>query len=280
MIAPVVLVLGTAQDGGVPHAGCACDTCRAARAGAAGTPRRLVASIAIVGHTGRALVVDATPDLPAQIAALGRVLGRPVPGLDGLLLTHAHTGHILGLGCLGREVMDVRGLPLWASASMARYLTENRPWSHLVERGSVDLCVVRPEEPFPFDGLRVTPFLSPHRAEDTDTLGIEIEGPRYRLLYVPDADAFPPRLAARIRQADVALVDGTFYDAGELAGRAIEEIPHPFAAESVRTLAGARGPVFFTHLNHTNRLLDPDPARRPSLPDGFEVLARGERFAL
>jgi len=159
---------------------------------------------------------------------------------------------------------------------MAEFLEGNRPWAWLTTRGQVSLRRLEVGEPFVFDELTVTPFFSPHRAEDTDTVGIEVEGPRRRLVYLPDADRFPDDVVARIQGADVSFVDGTFHDADELPGRDLSEIPHPFVTESVTRLAGARGTVFFTHLNHSNRLLDPDPACCPSLPPGFDVLAEGQ----
>lgn len=273
-----VLVLGTAQDGGVPHAGCACETCAAAREDPA--LRRCVASIGVVGESGRTLVVDATPDFPEQVATLAAATGRERIVPDGLLLTHAHVGHYLGLAFLGREAMDALGLPTYVSERMAAFLRSNRPWSWLTARGHVDLRIVAPEKTFAFDGVQVTPFPSPHRAEDTDTLGVEVRGPTHRLLYLPDADRFGPELVERIREADVALVDGTFWDHGELVGRDFAEIPHPFVKESIEALAGARGEVFFTHLNHSNPLLGPDPSRHPVLPPPFGVLADGMEFPL
>ena len=273
-----VLVLGTAQDGGVPHAGCSCSTCLAAHQD--DTRRRRVASIAVVGETGRVLVVDATPDLRSQLHRLALATGRDQLAPDALLITHAHVGHYLGLAFLGREAMNVDGTPLWATASMADFLRSNRPWSWLVERGQVELQLLEPGTACSFDGVRFTPFLSPHRGEDTDTVGLEIEGPTRRLLYLPDADTFPADLVQRIAGADVALVDGTFHDPSELPGRDLGEIPHPFVAESVSALSGACGEVWFTHLNHSNALIRPDADERPELPEGFGVLEDGAAFAL
>jgi pyrroloquinoline quinone biosynthesis protein B len=139
---------------------------------------------------------------------------------------------------------------------------------------------VRPGEPIEFDGVRVDAFLTPHRGEDTDTLGLEFRGPRRRLVYVSDADYLSDPLAETIREADVALVDGTFYGPGELPHRDMSRVRHPFVSESVRRLAGARGDVRFIHLNHSNPLLDPDPARVPALPAGFSVAREGDRFDL
>lgn len=273
-----VQVLGIAQDGGVPQAGCHCATCAAVLEGRA---RRLhVAALAVRGQTGRVLLVDATPDLPRQVGALPPRHDPDAWVLDALALTHAHMGHYLGLAHLGREAMHARNLPVHATPAMAAFLRANRPWSHLVERRQIDLVPLELGRSFPFDGAQVVPFPSPHRSEDTDTVGFEIRGAARRLVYVPDADRFDAALVARIRDADVSLVDGTFYDPAELPGRDLSTIPHPFVAESVRVLAGARGPVHFTHLNHSNALLHPDPARRPALPEGFAVAEEGAVYDL
>lgn len=273
-----VHVLGTAQDGGLPHAGCACVSCTAARL----TPalRRRVASIGIEGMTGRTLLVDATPDLIEQMAALARAAGgeRLLP--DALALTHAHIGHYLGLAYLGREAMDTKGLPVHCTQKMAAFLQGNRPWSHLVERGEVQLQMVRPGEPLAFDGLTLNAFLSPHRAEDTDTLGFEVKGPAKTLVYVSDADVLPPTLVERADEADFALIDGTFFSRDELPHRDILQVRHPFVKDTIEVLAKAKGEIWFTHLNHTNPLLHPDPSRRPRLPARFGVAHEGQVFAL
>lgn len=275
---PRAIVLGTAQDGGLPHAGCACGACTQARREPARVRR--VASLGVVGRTGRTLLVDATPDFPAQAAALAAAAGREQPVPDALLLTHAHMGHYLGLAWLGREALDARGLPTWVTGRMDAFLRANRPWSHLVERGEVRLERLQPGVPLDFDGVELHAFLVPHRAEDTDTVGLELRGPRARLVYVSDADVFPPPLVERIHEADVALVDGTFHGPDELPHRDLLAVRHPFVRDSVRLLAGGRGAVWFTHLNHSNPLLAPEASARPALPPGFGVAHDGQVFAL
>ena len=270
-----VHVLGTAQDGGFPHAGCGCAHCAAARHDP--RLRRLVSCIGIVGASGRCLIVDATPDFATQQAALAAAAGRTPPHVDAIILTHAHMGHYLGLAMLGREAMSAGGVPVHATSSMRRFLQQNRPWSHLVERGEVVLHSLEPGAALDFDGARIHAFLTPHRSEDTDTIGLEIEGPKRRLVYVSDADVFPPSLAERIREADVALIDGTFYARDELPHREILEVKHPFVTESLERFADAQGEVVFIHLNHSNALLSEDP---PALPDGFRVAVEGESFRL
>jgi pyrroloquinoline quinone biosynthesis protein B len=270
-----VHVLGTAQDGGFPHSGCACASCAAAREDP--RLRRCVSCIGVVGVSGRCLLVDATPDFGDQVAALAREAGRERPGVDGIVLTHAHIGHYLGLAFLGREAMSTQGVVVHCTARMGQFLRENRPWSHLLERGEIELDTLEPGSPLTFDGIEIHAFLTPHRAEDTDTIGLEIRGPTRTLVYVSDSDVFPPPLEARIRAADVALIDGTFYDREELPHREILAIKHPFVVETVERFADAPTAIHFIHLNHTNALLSGDP---PALPDGFAVAHEGQVFEI
>jgi pyrroloquinoline quinone biosynthesis protein B len=231
----------------------------------------------VIGTTGRALLVDATPDFTEQVARLAESLGRRPPGFDEVLLTHAHLGHYLGLGFLGREAMGAREVPLRVTDPMAAFLRGNRPWSHLLERRQARVVPLVPGAPFPFDGLEVVVFSVPHRAEDTDTVGVEVRGPGARVVYVPDADRWTAEATERIRVADAALVDGTFFSPAELPGAVLSQVPHPFVSESVGRLAGGKGEVLFTHLNHTNPLAGSAP---PPLPSGFGVARDGDAFDL
>ena len=273
-----VHVLGTAQDGGVPQPGCLCAHCEAARR----EPRlrRRVACIAVEGATGCTFLVDATPDLRDQVDALRAAGAGCSPFVDAIAISHAHIGHYLGLAFLGKEAMHARGLPVHSTPKTAKFIEGNRPWAHLVERGEIELKTLTPGNPLAFDGAMIHVFLSPHRGEDTDTIGFEIHGPKKRLVYVSDADVLPAAIVERVRDADVALVDGTFYSRAELPHRDILEVKHPFVEESVRKLVGARGTVYFTHLNHSNPLLDPASAARRSLPAGFAVAEDGMVFDL
>jgi pyrroloquinoline quinone biosynthesis protein B len=270
-------ILGTAQDGGIPHPGCSCPRCEAAVADPA--RRRCVASAAIEGETRKTFLIEATPDFRAQVHALSKATGRPPPGLDAIAITHAHMGHYLGLAFLGEEAMHARALPVHGTPSVLRFLKGNRPWSHLVEREEVDLRTIVPGRAHPFDGCMVHAFLTPHRGADTDTVGFEIRGPRRTLVYVTDADVFPPEIVDRIKEADVAVVDGTFFSPAELPHRDILAVRHPFVSETVERLAGARE-VHFTHLNHTNPLADERSVEARGLPPGFFVARDGQVFDL
>jgi pyrroloquinoline quinone biosynthesis protein B len=301
---PFVRVLGTAQDGGFPHAACACDRCAAARRDP--SLARKVASLAVVlplsgSSGGRVYLIDATPDLPEQLELLADVRDPP-PGradrapVDGVLLTHAHMGHYLGLAWFGYESVHTRGLPVWATPRMARFLRENGPWSQLVALGNVELRELQPGAGARGgggavelgDSVAVRAVSVPHRDEYTDTVGFRIEGPRATVLYVPDTDswdAWGDRLDEVLEGVDVALVDATFYSAGELPGREVSEIGHPLVTDSLERFGDAvhagRLRVHFIHLNHSNPALDPrSPERRAIEAAGFHVAEEGEEIPL
>jgi len=290
---PYILVLGTAQDGGLPHAACTCPRCDAARHDP--SRRRDVASIAIiVPSTGRRFLIDATPDLRAQLDRLPAVGARPRgrvdrSPVDGVLLTHAHAGHYLGLAFFGFEAIHTSGLPTYATPRMAAFIRGNAPWSRLVSRGEIELREAPAGITFDLDdGVRVTPFAVPHRDEDSDTVGFKIAGRRHVVTYVPDTDTWETWSEAAWRtlaESDTALLDGTFYAADELPGRDVKSIGHPLMITTMERLAGdvrsGRLSVLFTHLNHSNRALEPDGAERRAIRlRGFAVAEDGQRLPL
>ena len=290
---PYVLVLGTAQDGGLPHVACTCPRCDAARHDS--SRRRNVASIAIiVPATGRRFLVDVTPDLPRQLDLLpavgvhaqGQVDRLPV---DGVLLTHPHVGHYLGLAFFGFEAVHSSRLPVHATPRMAAFLQVNAPWSRLVARDEIELKEMPPGVTFDLDdGVRVTPFAVPHRDEDSDTVGFKIAGRRHVIAYVPDTDTWAtwsPQAIQTLADCDTALIDGTFFGSDELPGRAVSQIGHPLVVTTMDRLEGdvrsGRLRVLFTHLNHSNNALDPEGLERREIETrGFAVAEDGQRLPL
>lgn len=285
-----LVVLGIAQDAGIPQLGCVKECCAAATEDP--TLARDVASVAIVSGESRWLI-DATPDIRSQLALLDRLAptGRDSrsPGLDGIFLTHAHMGHYTGLMHLGRESMAPRGVPVHALPRMADYLRENGPWSQLVELENIVLHALGPNAPVHLgEGLSIRALPVPHRDEFSETAAYLIEGPRRSALFVPDIDKWElweRGFVETLAEVDVALVDGTFFDASELPGRAMEEIPHPLIVETLGLLRGLpmaeRSKVHFVHLNHSNPALDSDsPQHRRITEMGCGVVAAGQRFGL
>ncbi len=260
-----------AQDGGVPHVGCAKACCTS---GLAFDP----ASLAIRDTaTGATLLLEATPAIERQLRLLPARPGRnPV---DAVLLTHAHIGHYLGLAHFGREVANTQGLPVYASPRFAAFLRQNGPWSQLVALGQIEVREFTPGVTFaPLPGLEVTAIPVPHRDEFSDTMAFRVRGPERTLLFVPDLDAWD-RVPQLLDGADLAFVDGTFWDGSELPGRDLREIPHPPVVETMRRFAGRPG-IRFIHLNHTNPLLRDPRLRAEVEAKGFAVAVTGERHSL
>jgi pyrroloquinoline quinone biosynthesis protein B len=273
------VVLGVAQDGGVPHLGCSQELCRRARRDPA--QRRSVASLGLIDSwAGKRFLIDATPDFPVQVDRLG---GMP----DAILLTHAHIGHYLGLAQLGREVFNARRLLVYCTPSMGRFLRENRPWSRLVERENIEIREIQPGVEFELtERLHATALSVPHRDEDSDTVAFLIRGPSRKLLWLPDIDKWEKwdrRIEDIVRSVDVAFLDGTFFSADEIPGRSIADIPHPLVPETVERLSAVAlpaGRVCFVHLNHTNRLYWDKAAVASLTRRGFCVAREGDRRPL
>ena len=283
-----VVVLGTAQDGGVPHLGCRQPRCERARRDPAFARR--VTSLGIIDSVaGQSFLVDATPDVRAQLDALTtHSLAPPVEGrnpVHGLFLTHAHIGHYTGLVQFGKEVMATRALPAYCTAAMRDFLQANGPWSQLLKDGHLQIELLGDDQPLRLtDGLTVRSFRVPHRQEWSDTIGLELIGASKRLLYIPDIDRWsdwPVDLRAVVSACEIALLDGCFFDGGELSGRSMAEVPHPWMVDTMERLAGIRTQVLFTHMNHTNPALDDDSSERRLIEArGFGVARDGMEFTL
>jgi pyrroloquinoline quinone biosynthesis protein B len=266
------ILLGNAQDAGVPQAGCGCENCRAAWSYAG--ERKWVSALGLVDTgAGEWFLIDATPDFREQFHWMQGVAASARFG--GILITHAHIGHYTGLIHLGYEAMAARSVPLYGTRRLNDFLRAHAPWRQLVEQNNIALRELAPGEWFSLTPtLSVKPLLVPHRDEWSDTVGFLIRGPAHKLLYLPDIDGWdkwerPVREVAS--GVDVALLDGSFFSAGELPGRDLSKIGHPLVTDTVARLAGVAADVYFIHLNHSNPLHRPGPERAWLEAQGFKV---------
>jgi pyrroloquinoline quinone biosynthesis protein B len=289
--APYVVVLGIAQDGGVPQAGA-----KPPSDSSSDQIERLVVSLGIVDpETGERWMIEATPDFPDQLRALDRIAATPdTPGLRGIFLTHAHMGHYTGLMHLGHEAIGARQVPVYAMPQMAEYLETNGPWSQLVRLENIVIHQLSDGASVRLNRrLSVTPLLVPHRQEFSEVVGFRIEGPDRAVLFVPDIDRWDQwagdgqgrRLETELARVDVAYLDGTFFADREVGGRDMSGFPHPFITTTMERLgplpASERAKVRFIHLNHTNPALRHDgSARRAIETAGFRVAQELERVLL
>ena len=286
---PFVVVLGVAQDGGFPQAGCIEECCAAAW----GDParRRRVSCLAIVDpQTYQRWLIDATPDFRDQLRMLDAIEPPTgTPGLAGILLTHAHVGHYTGLMFLGHESMGARGVPVYAMPRMGEFLSSNGPWDQLIRYGNIKLRPFAADTPVKLnERITVTPLPVPHRREYSEVVGFRIVGPSKSILFIPDIDKWERwdrRIEDLIAGVDIAYLDGTFHADGEIPNRDMSQIPHPFIAESMKRFERLpleqRAKIRFVHLNHTNPALHAESAAvRAVRAAGFAVAAELERTPL
>lgn len=282
----MLMVLGTVQDGGLPHIGCQRGCCSGPEPGEM-PPKRVVCLGVSDPAQGTSFLFEATPDLGAQMEALRLATGRELP--SGIFLTHAHIGHYAGLQFLGREALNAPGISVYAMPRMGRFLRRNGPWSQLVSAGNISLIPLKEGRATTLGpNLKVTPIRVPHRDEYSETVGFLIAGPRKTALFIPDIDKWErweTDIEAHIRDVDYAFLDATFFDASEVGYRDISEIPHPFVSESMARFArlpeADKRKIHFIHMNHTNPLLNPESeASRAVEAAGFHIARQGQVFRL
>jgi pyrroloquinoline quinone biosynthesis protein B len=273
-------VLGVAQDAGYPQANCYLPHCL--RAWEDPALRRKATSIAVIDRErGKKYLFDATPDMREQLYELHRLAPDSEYALEGVFLTHAHMGHYAGLVHFGREAAGTRGVPVFAMPRLKAYLASNGPWDQLVRLRNIELRELSDGVAVDFGpSLTIAPFLVPHRDEYSETVGYRIDGPNRSAVFIPDIDKWTmwdTDIRDVVRSVDYALLDATFFRDGELGGRDMSKIKHPFVAESMALFdafdAEDRARVIFIHMNHTNPLL------HDGSPEQAEVERRGFRFA-
>ncbi|GJM13165.1 MAG: hypothetical protein DHS20C12_15680 [Pseudohongiella sp.] len=285
--APYLFVLGVGQDAGYPQAGCYAPHCMPGWENQ--ELRRGAVSLGLIDtEAGRKYMFESTPDFPAQQYALELEAPSANYTLAGIFLTHAHIGHYTGLMFLGHESMGAADVPVYAMPRMSQFLVNNGPWSQLVEYNNIALMPLQHRQAERLGSIAVEPFLVPHRDEYSETVGYQISGPNKKAIFIPDINKWQDwdvDIAEMVKSVDYALLDAAFYADGELPGRDMSQIPHPFVSETIATLEGLtreeRGRVWFIHMNHTNPLLNSQSEESQSVrAQGFNIAEEGVRLGL
>lgn len=286
---PFLVVLGIAQDGGFPQAGCNNDCCKPAWENH--ELKKHVSCLGIVNpFQSKCWLIDATPDFPAQLHALNTTADETCKlNLDGIFLTHAHSGHYTGLIHLGKESMASDNISVYAMPEMAEFIQTNEPWKFYHEEDYFRLNNLKDGDSVRLaEHLTISPIHVPHRSEFTETVGYHIAGLKASVLYIPDIDswqAWDSSILDWIRRVDHAFLDGTFFNEDELPDRDLTKITHPFIKDSMELFNGLdernRQKIHFIHLNHSNPALNPLSDERKIIVDaGYRIAEEQFVFVL
>jgi pyrroloquinoline quinone biosynthesis protein B len=285
---PFIVVLGIAQDGGYPHAGCSKECCKKYYKGE--EKRHYVSCLALVDPvSNQRWLFDCTPDFTLQLHELDSVYPVNGIGISGILLTHAHIGHYTGLMYLGKEAMNAKNIPVYAMPRMKQFLLNNGPWSQLVNIKNIEIRNLADDSSvYLNDRIWVTPFTVPHRDEYSETVGFRISTKNRNIIFIPDIDKWQKwnkDIVKTVQQNDMLFIDGTFFKEGELPGVKMNEVPHPFIKETMDLLSALpdeeKQKVYFIHMNHTNPALLRDTAAIKEIEGHhFNVAKEMEEFEM
>lgn len=297
-----ILLLGTAAGGGFPQWNCRAPTSLKAWQGDPAAPHRTQASIAVSRDGMAWTLINASPDLRAQIMA-NRALW-PAEGLRhspiaDVVLTGGEIDFITGL----LSLREGHQFTLHGTAETLDTIDANPIFGALpaerVPRRAITLDV-------PFEvagGVTVTAFdvagKVPLYLEGAGndltgrkgtTIGLEITDGGHRVLFVPGCAAIDEALRQRLDGADLLLFDGTLWQDDEMivlgaSGKTGQRMGHVSMAGPQGTMARLAdlsiGQRIFIHINTTNpALVDGTSERAAATAAGWHVPVDGEEIHL
>jgi pyrroloquinoline quinone biosynthesis protein B len=280
-----VRILGSAAGGGSPQWNCNCLVCTAARDSDDRTVPRTQSSIAVRGGDERWFLINASPDLRAQLSYLPRpvVDGPRSTPVAGVLLTDAEIDHAAGLLLL-RE--SATALPIYTTAAVRTALMDGYPilrmlesycgvhWHELHVDETLELAGAGLEVEA-FDAGGDAPLYMGADAIEPGAIGLTITDTASGkvLTYVPGLAELGAPILARFERSDCVLVDGTFWQDDELvrlgvSARRAADMGHlPLGPPSgTLPLFGALAArTILVHINNTNPILLADSPERAAV---------------
>jgi len=288
-------VLGSAAGGGFPQWNCGCLACRAVREGSRPCRSRTQSSIAVSADRRRWYLINASPDIRAQIESFPALHPRDdrATPLKAVLLTDAELDHTLGLLLL----REGRALELHATPAVHETLCDGTSLLRTLERYCpVDWRPVVPDVDVSLaDGLSYRAFDVPTTKrprfgsgkEEGRVVGYRLTDTRSgsAVVYLPGVQELTPALREQLNDCTCLLFDGTCWHDDELirlglARKTARDMGHlaiDGPAGSLEQLSAL--PIerkIYVHINNTNPiLLEDTPERRTVEGRGLEVAVDG-----
>ena len=302
-----IRVLGSAAGGGFPQWNCNCFNCNGVRDGSIRAIPRTQSSIAVSDNDVDWILINASPDILAQIRAAAPLQpARSIrdSGICAVLLMDAQIDHVTGLLMLRERALP---LPLHATEQVFADLSSGLPLTTVLSHYcGIERHIIKPDaKPFsiaPVTAISFTPIslsskappYSPHRNDPHpgDNIGLTITdaGSGRRVFYAPGLGSLSAEVSAAMQQADVLLVDGTFWTEDEMITLGLSKKPAsamghlpqtgPDGMIAVLDRMPARRKILI-HINNSNPILREDSAERAQLTaHGIEVAYDGMEITL
>jgi pyrroloquinoline quinone biosynthesis protein B len=300
-----VLVLGSAAGGGFPQWNCNCQNCRRVREESVKAKWRTQSSVAVSANSKNWVLVNASPDILAQLKALPQLQPARKPrdtGIIAVMLVDSQLDHTLGLGML----REGDRLQVYCTASVRADLMTGNPLLRILENYcGVDWHEINLAGSFQVPGIEHVTFAavpviskappySPHREhprrDDNIALMITDQLNGRSLFYAPGLAAVEGQVWECMLQAACLLIDGTFWADDEMivlkVGRKrAREMGHlALSGETgmvsyLRRIPNARKVLI--HINNTNPILDEASPQSHELKSaGIEVAFDGMEIAV
>ena len=301
-----VRVLGAAAGGGFPQWNDASEASHRARRGDPGARPATQASVAVSADGTRWVLLNASPDLRGQIEAnaclhpSGALRSSPIAAV---VLTNGDVDAVAGL----LNLREGTAFALHAHERVLSVLDAN-PIFEVVRRDLVPRRALALERWQALDdaagaplGIELRAFAVPGKvplylegdaseeelldATAGETIGLEMRAGGARMVYLANTAAITEPLRERLREADLAFVDGTLWRDDEMiaagvgtkTGRRMAHVSMSGPDGAMARLDGLEiGRVVFIHVNNTNpALLSDSPERAELERRGFEVAHDG-----
>ncbi|HBI84458.1 MAG TPA: pyrroloquinoline quinone biosynthesis protein PqqB [Alcaligenaceae bacterium] len=297
-----IQILGSAAGGGFPQWNCNCFNCDGVRRGTVRARPRTQSSIIVGNGSKDWVLINASPDILQQIKStpvLQPARAKRDSGIAAVVLMDAQVDHVTGLMMLRERH---RPLPIYATAQVFDDLTTGLPLvTTLSHYCKVDKHIIDPEQKgfsipelpdilfTPLTLSSKAPPYSPHRNDPHpgDNIGLLITdtATNKSAFYAPGLGAMEPQVSDAMKNADVILVDGTFWTDDEMINQGLStkralDMGH-LAQSGPGGMIEALKPYqdkrrILIHINNTNPILREDSEQALLLAEhGIEIAHDG-----